>query len=211
MIEEFDKKHTRNIEKIDGIYASIDEYLNIMKNAWDYRLQNNRAPEIIAWKNRFIDCKDMLTNSYESILQFILDLKLIRTGSAQSHSSQIEDLVRTLPLIHPTSIGGIGNSINMSTHPQDSIIKLMEGKFKFDMEESRRILPLVNKSFHEYNSWISELEKAKTANYESMGLLEQILFKENNELGRELTNYVLSLKFETLSFVEFQKLLYLKN
>lgn len=211
MIEEFEEKHNRNIEKIDGIYTSIDEYLTIMKNAWDYRRESNRSPAITAWKNRFIDCRSMLIQSYESIVQYIFDLKFIRTDANQSHSSGIDELVRTLPLIHPTNIGGIGNSINMSTHPQDTIIKLMEGKFKFDMEEARRLLPLINKSFHDYNNWISELEKAKTANYEAMGLSEQILFKDNNELGRELTKYVLNLRFETLSFVEFQKLLYLKN
>jgi len=61
MIEEFDEKHKRNIEKIDGIYVSIDEYLTIMKNAWDYRLQTNRAPAINTWKNHFIECKTNLT------------------------------------------------------------------------------------------------------------------------------------------------------
>lgn len=203
MIKEFDEKHKRNIEKIDGIYTSIDEYNTIMKNAWDYRLQSNRAPAIIVWKNRFIDCRSMLIQSYESIVKYIFDLKFIRTDANQSHSSGIDDLVKTLPLIHPTNIGGIGNSINMSTHSQDTIIKLMEGKFKFDMEEARRYLPLITKSFHEYNNYISELEKTKTANYEAMGLLEEILFRENNELGRELTKYVLNLRFETLSFMEF--------
>lgn len=206
MIEEFDNKHKRNIEKIDGVYTSIDEYLTIMKNAWDYRRESNRAPAIISWKNRFIDCRMMLNQSFESIRQYIFDLKFIRLGASQSHSSGIDDLVRTLPLIHQTNIGGIGNSINMPTHSQDSIIKLMENKFKFDMEEARKLLPLINKSFHEYNRWISELEKVKTTNYESMGLSEQILFKDNNELGRELTAYVVNLRFETLEFAEFQKL-----
>jgi hypothetical protein len=211
MIEEFDEKHRRNIKKIDGIYASIDEYLIIMKNAWDYRVLSNRSPAIDAWKNRFIECKKNLIQSYESILQNIFHLNYLKSEFGDSHNSGIENLVKLLPIIHNTNIGGIGNMINLSKHPQDTLIELIKNKTMVDREEINRLLPTINKSFHDYTNWISELEKAKTANYSSMGLLEQILFKENNELGRELTRYVLSLKFETLSFIEFQKLLYLKN
>lgn len=211
MLDEFNEKHKRNIEMIDGIYASIDEYLMIMRNAWDFRIQSNRAPSILAWKNHFIECKKNLIQSFESIFQNIFHLHYLKSDFSNSHSSGINDLVKLLPFIHNTNISGIGNMINISKHPQDTLIELIKNKTMVDREEINRLIPKINKSFQDYTNWISELEKAKSANYESMGLLEQILFVENNELGRELTTYVLNIKFETLSFVEFQQLLYLKK
>lgn len=207
MIEVFDKKHEKNIKMIDGVTISIDEYLKIMKNAWDYRVQSHRAPAIIEWKNKFIDCKNNLIQSHESILQNIFHLNYLKSGFDNSHNKAMEDIIKLLPLIHPTNIGGIGNMINLSKHPQDAIIDILKNKPMVDRDDINRLLPTINKSFHDYTNWISELEKTKTANYESMGLIEQILFKENNELGRELINYILGLKFESLSFIEFQKLL----
>jgi len=205
-MEEFESKHNRNIETINDICDAINRYLIIMKNAWDYRLQTNRSPAIIKWQNSFIDYKSHLNECYLSIYENYNHFQLLKEVYGNEHSTGIEELEKLLPKIHNTSIGGIGVSVNLTKHPQDKLIDAIMNKSLIIKDELNRLIPLINKSFNDYIFWIGDLEKAKTANYEEMGLQETILFKENNELGRDLVTYILQQNFESLTPKEFQNL-----
>jgi hypothetical protein len=205
MIEVFDAKHNRNIETIDEICEAINKYLAVMKNAWDYRMQSNRSPAIIKWQNCFIDYKKHLNDCCVSIFENYNLFLLIKIEYGNSHSSCVSELEKLLPLIHNPSMGGIGNSINLTKYSQDNLIDSIMNKSLVIRDELNRLVPQLNKSFHEYIFWIGELEKEKTSNYEEMGLIESILFKEHNELGRDLATWILQQKFESLTHTEFQQ------
>ncbi len=74
MIEKFEQKHERNLEKINGILISIDEYLDLMQNAWNYRILSLRTPAIKSWKENFINCKKYLIQSFDGIVFSIISL-----------------------------------------------------------------------------------------------------------------------------------------
>jgi hypothetical protein len=207
MIDEFAARHNNNISKINGILASIDDYLVIMKRVWDYRIESNRSLAIMEWKRLFVNCRENLINSFEGTLLNITVLYMKRSLIDGSYRNIVDDLKGLLGLTSNASINEQGYNRLVLRQSNDSLINLMQEKLNNEREDIDRLFTNAFNCYKDYNHWLTELENTKTANFKEMGLLEQILFKENNELGRKLTIFVLERKFEGISFSEYQSLL----
>lgn len=211
MIKEFDGKHKSNLSQINGILISIDEYLMIMKNTWDFRLNSNRAPAIIAWKNLFVNCKENLTKSFDGIMQNVIHLYLIKSATDETYKTVVEDLATLLPLTSNIDLNSLGYNTVVLNQSNAPLFELMKQRISDGRGDINKLISQAIQCQLDYSHFLSELENAKTYNYESMGLLEQILFNENNELGRTLTNYILTRRFDGLSVIELNGLLTLQK
>lgn len=207
MVAIVEEKHNNNLVQINGILTSMDEYLGMMNNVWDYRLKKNRVPAIAAYKKTFVDLRDNLVTSFANLVLYVYKLYLLKSNTDTNYEKGIEDLIKLLPLTSNIELIKLGYNATVLGQSNAPLIDIIKQRIKDGRDDINNLISQLILSIQNYTKCISELENAKTANFESMGLVESILFKENNKFGRKLTDYIISRKFDGIPMNDMKEFL----
>jgi hypothetical protein len=186
MKKTFLESHKTNIQNLEDIIESIQEYLYEIQNKPRFRDERNRSQSVKEWLNLFIDCKLHLNQAFNQIV-FAKEKSQSLYKLNQESLKQLDNFILNYPQLNFNTTENIQqNSFSqISTKAKNSNIDIFKAWHETTKNNSEIIKDFYGElkiGFDDYNLWISKTEKNLTLKHYDLNSFQSFiknLFEEN--------------------------------